>query len=112
MDNELKFIRKKIADYETKLINLINDRINLGIDVANIKYKYLENTIDFSSRNNIMKCITNDIVENNIYDRLKENIENENLANLIIQLYKEYIIPQTKELQINILLENHNNRSN
>ena len=112
MDNELKFIRKKIADYETKLINLINDRKNLGIDVANIKYKYLENTIDFSSRNNIMKCITNDIVENNIYDRLKENIENENLANLIIQLYKEYIIPQTKELQINILLENHNNRSN
>jgi len=112
MDNELKIIRKKIADYETKLINLINDRINLGIDVANIKYKYLENTIDFSSRNNIMKCITNDIVENNIYDRLKENIENENLANLIIQLYKEYIIPQTKELQINILLENHNNRSN
>lgn len=111
MDNELKIIRKKIADYETKLINLINDRINLGIDVANIKYKYLENTIDFSSRNNIMKCITNDIVENNIYDRLKENIENENLANLIIQLYKEYIIPQTKELQINILLEHYNNRT-
>lgn len=111
MDNELKIIRKKIADYETKLINLINDRINLGIDVANIKYKYLENTIDFSSRNNIMKCITNDIVENNIYNRLKENIENENLANLIIQLYKEYIIPQTKELQINILLEHYNNRT-
>lgn len=111
MDDELKIIREKIADYETKLINLINDRINLGIDVANIKYKYLENTIDFSSRNNIMKCITNDIVENNIYNRLKENIENENLANLIIQLYKEYIIPQTKELQINVLLEHYNNRT-
>ena len=111
MDNELKIIREKIADYESKLINLINDRISLGIDVANIKYKYIDITTDYNNRDDIMRHITNDTIENNIYNRLKENIKNENLANIIIKLYKEYIIPKTKELQVNTFLELNRNKN-
>lgn len=100
MDNELKEIRSQISNYENKLIDLITERISLGEKVAEIKYKYLKEFVDNADKSSIYDVITNNIVENKIYNRLNDNIEDENLAKLIIDLYKNYIIPKTKEVQI------------
>ena len=106
MDNELKEIRKEISSYEEKLLELITKRISLGEKVAEIKFKYLEKkNINMNDKEILHESITNKAVENKIYNRLSENIEDEKLKNIIIDLYKNYIIPKTKEIQINTLIK-------
>lgn len=100
MELELKEIRKEISSYENKLIDLINERVSLGEKVAEIKYKYLKEIIDNSDEKTNYNTITNEVVENKIYTRLKDNIKDEELSNIIINLYREYIIPKTKDVQI------------
>lgn len=105
MEEELKRVRDELCLFENKLINLIDERINLGNEVAIIKYKYLCNELNFSSDSEIYNYITNNKVEENIYARLDEKIEDKELAKIIIELYKHYIIPKTKELQVNKINE-------
>ena len=53
-----------------------------------------------------MDLITNKDVENKIIDRLKIKCKDEQLERIIIELYKNYIIPKTKEVQIDYLNKN------
>ena len=100
MDN-LKKIRIELETYEDIIINTIKKRINLGIEVAKEKYKIIDkNKIN---NDNILDLITNKDVENKIIDRLKIKCKDEQLEKIIIELYKSYIIPKTKEIQINYL---------
>ena len=98
---ELNNIRQKIEKYEDDIIKLINDRIQLGIDVANIKYDSIKYQIN-DEHTNILDLITNEEVENKIYSRLK-NKTNPKLSKYLIELYKHYIIPETKNVQINTI---------
>lgn len=107
MDNSLNNIRMKIALYEDKLLNLINERINLGIEVSKIKYEYLKNDlhVDFTNNDNINNAITNEVIEEKIIERIKEKSNDPLLSKIMAQLYKDYIIPKTKELQVKTLKE-------
>lgn len=110
MDNSLNNIRMQIASYEDKLINLINERINLGIEVSKIKYEYLKNDlqVDFTNNDNIYNAITNKLIEEKIIERIKEKSNDSLLSKIMAQLYKDYIIPKTKELQVETLKELNN----
>ena len=105
MEDELKIIRDKLSLFESKIISLINERINLGNDVANIKFKYLSNSISFNNDTEILEYITNKDVEENILKRLQNSIKDETLSKIIVELYRNYIIPKTKERQIQRLKE-------
>ena len=53
MEDELKIVRDKLNEFESKILGLIEERINLGNDVANIKYKYVSNSINLNDNEEI-----------------------------------------------------------
>ena len=57
MDQELKEIRNKIMSYEKKIVDLIEERIMLGNEVAEIKYNYIKDSIDLSNKAQIYDSI-------------------------------------------------------
>ena len=109
MDNSLYNIRIQIASYEDKLLDLINERINLGIKVCQIKYNYLKHDlqIDFTNNTCINDAITNKTIEEEIIERIKQKSNDPVLSKIMFELYRDYIIPKTKELQVKTLKEIH-----
>ena len=112
MDNELQPIRDKIKSYESKIRNLILDRISLGVEVAEIKMKYLKR--DYTrNQNNLMDFITNSNVEDTILKRVYHDTitdtNNEIFAKTLQNIYKDYIIPETKNKQIEYINKKLNN---
>ena len=100
----LEKIRIELETYEDIIINTIKKRIHLGIEVAKEKSKIIDKNKIIN--NNILDLITNKDVENKIIDRLKIKCKDEQLERIIIELYKNYIIPKTKEVQIDYLNKN------
>lgn len=100
----LEKIRIELETYEDTIINTIKKRIHLGIEVAKEKSKIIDKNKFIN--NNILDLITNKDVENKIIDRLKIKCKDEQLERIIIELYKNYIIPKTKEVQIDYLNKN------
>ena len=98
--SNLNEIREELEQYEDSIINLIKSRIQLGEAVAKIKYPSIKEDL---TENNIMELITNQDVENKILERIQKKSNNEVLGNIIVGLYKYYIIPETKNVQLEYL---------
>jgi len=130
--DELKLteVRDKLKSIEDKFFDLIEERINLGIEVAEIKYPMIKNLLDEengnlenneeesrkNSRKNsnkevnmlkILTLITNSDVERKIIERVSEKaskLSNNNfLKKIMVNLYKDFLIPETKIKQIEYL---------
>lgn len=110
MNNSLNNIRMQIASYEDKILDLINERISLGIEVSKIKYDFFKNDlqVDFTNNDSLNNAITNEVIEEKIIERIKEKSNNQLLSKIMVELYKDYIIPKTKELQVETLKELNN----
>ena len=110
MDDSLNNIRLQIASYEDKILALINERISLGIEVSKIKYEFFKNDlqVDFNNNDSLNNAITNEVIEEKIIERIKEKSNDKLLSKIMAQLYKDYIIPKTKELQLETLKELNN----
>jgi chorismate mutase len=98
--SNLDDIRLKLQSYEDKIINLIQERIQLGELVAQSKFPKIK---DKMNSENLMELITNSEVEEKIINRVKNKCNNEDFGNILSSLYKNYIIPKTKEIQIEYL---------
>ena len=97
---DLEEIRIKLESYEDRIINLIQERIALGELVAKSKFPKIK---DNMNSNNLMELITNSEVEEKIINRVKNKCNNEEFGNMLSELYKYYIIPKTKDIQIKYL---------
>lgn len=105
-------------DYE--IIYLISKRVNLGFDVAENKYftdkSEFDKHIKSGDRKKIMEMITDAEVEQKVLDRVAAKSEsyllhgnvsverNSEIKSAMIKIYKEIIIPYTKEVEVQYLL--------
>jgi chorismate mutase len=128
---KLTEVRDKLKSIENKFFDLIEERINLGIEVAEIKYPMIKELLDKensnkevnmeeSSKNSnkganmlkILTLITNSEVERKIIERVSEKantLSNNNfLQKIMVNLYKDFLIPETKIKQIEYLSDRLN----
>ena len=92
---------------DTDIIDIILDRIFIGIDVIKAKMrmdseKYMKLIRD-KDVDNIYELLENKDVENKIIERLKNKKKrgyNDKIRDDIVSLYENYIIPATKKIQI------------
>lgn len=131
---KLTEVRDKLKSIENKFFDLIEERINLGIEVAEIKYPMIkellnqENKMEENSKLEnskqelnsnkevnmlkILTLITNSEVEQKIIERVSEKayiLSNNNfLQKTMVNLYKDFLIPETKIKQIEYLSDRLN----
>lgn len=79
------------------LINLINERIILGKEIAIAKYNDTFNNID---DNTIYKKITNNNIEKNIIKTIYNLDIKKKYINIMLFIMKEILIPFTKKIQV------------
>ena len=79
------------------LINLINERIILGKEIAIAKYNDTFNNMD---DNTIYKKITNSDVEKNIIKTIYNLDIKKKYINIMLFIMKEILIPFTKRIQV------------
>lgn len=79
------------------LINLINERIILGKEIAIAKYNDTFNNID---DNTIYKKITNNNIEKNIIKTIYNLDIKKKYINIMLFIMKEILIPFTKRIQV------------
>lgn len=79
------------------LINLINERIILGKEIAIAKYNDTFNNMD---DNTIYKKITNSNVEKNIIKTIYNLDIKKKYINIMLFIMKEILIPFTKKIQV------------
>lgn len=79
------------------LINLINERIILGKEIAIAKYNDTFNNMD---DNTIYKKITNSNVEKNIIKTIYNLDIKKKYINIMLFIMKEILIPFTKRIQV------------
>lgn len=95
----LQDLRNELELYENKLLELIKKRIVIGEKIAIAKYPYIKHKLN-SNNSNILELITNYNIEKEIYKRLEIKANDESLSYHIKQLYKDYIIPETKKKKL------------
>ena len=100
---------------DINLLQIISKRCHLGKVVAEIKYRNDKDLYDKSNRKEMYKHLTNLNVENKILERVKGKTENflsgcclefdncEKIPNFITMIFKNIIIPITKEIQLDYL---------
>tara|TARA_A100001015_G_scaffold308043_1_gene404977 strand:- start:176 stop:502 length:327 start_codon:yes stop_codon:yes gene_type:complete len=93
---DLNNVRNELIKIEDELINLLEKRVNLGIKVAEAKYPEIKNKIQ---DNNIFELIERKDVEQKVIQRISEKCDDNRLRSNLIRLYKEYLIPKSKEIQ-------------
>lgn len=79
------------------LINLINERIILGKEIAIAKYNDTFNNMD---DNTIYKKITNNNIEKNIIKTIYNLDIKKKYINIMLFIMKEILIPFTKRIQV------------
>lgn len=100
-------ISNNLYEKDYNIMNLIMNRIMIGEEVIKSKIEQNKEKYYELIRNKdvpkLYELLENKVVENNIIQRLNnKNIENytDNIKNDIVKLYKNYIIPYTKKIQI------------
>lgn len=88
-----------ITSFHIEIINLIIKRINAGKYVAEQKIK-INPKLKYLNKNELWDAITYPDIEDNIILKIKEWSDN------MSKLFRNYVIPQTKKVQIKYLLEN------
>jgi chorismate mutase len=94
---DLNDVRLELIDIENKLVDLLEKRVNLGVKVAEAKYPKIKNEVN---QNNILELIEDKNIENKVLDRIKNKCEDPRLKSIMVKLYKDYLIPKNKEIQV------------
>ena len=102
----LNNVRNQLIEIEDQLLNLLERRINLGVEVAEAKYPKIKNLIQ---ENNILELIEDKNVEEQVLERIRQKCHDPRLRLSMVRLYQDYLIPKNKEIQVEYLREIHFN---
>lgn len=103
LNKKLEPIREELEEFEDLIYELIRERIQLGEEVARIKLEYYNqnHAYDNIDKSELFKLITNKNVEDKIIQRVQRKAPNNQIGAMIVNIYKNYIIPKTKIKQLN-----------
>ena len=105
LNKKLEPIQKELEEFEGLFYELIQERIQLGEEVAKIKLEYYNqnHAYDKINKKELFKLITNQKMENKIIERVRQKAPDLQISQMMVKLYKYYIIPKTKVKQLNYL---------
>lgn len=116
----LMSVREELANMEDEIIKLVTKRIMLGAEIARLKYE--SNTAYFNQliasantsklaltllNNTLNDTLTDVNIERNILERVRlKSLQYGCNPAIGCDIYKDFIIPKTKEIEIKWLLKN------
>jgi chorismate mutase len=109
-EKPLKKERERMAAIDGRLVKLLSLRLSTAGKI--IKAKYSEHKEDYdplilrNDRDAIMSLLTDSNVEKQVLARARKNAQDHNInPDLVAALYKEMIIPLTKESEADYILK-------